>query len=89
MCSSDLSLQISLERNPSNLLYIFLLDVNFENTIVELHVLYVLNTHVKFHLNRMLFTIQSMNLFFMHNFRLQKLEILAFVDELAISLLSS
>ena len=63
--------------------------MNLENIIVELHVLYVLNTHVKFHSNRMLFTIQSMNLFFMHNFRLQKLEILAFVDELAISLLSS
>ena len=47
----------------------------FENLIIELHVLYVLKTHVKFHFNRMLFIIQSINLFFMYNFRLQKLEI--------------
>ena len=47
----------------------------FENLIVELHVFYILNTHVKFHANRMLFTIWFINLFFMNNFRLQKLEI--------------
>ena len=28
--------------------------------------------HIKFHSNRMLFTIQSINLFFIHNFRSQK-----------------
>ena len=35
----------------------------FENLIVELHALYVFNTHVKFRDNRMLFIIQSINLF--------------------------
>ena len=47
----------------------------FENLTVELYVLYVFKTHIKFHFNKILFTIQSMNLFFMYNFRLQKLKI--------------
>ena len=42
-------LQTSLERNPSNASYIFLLDMNFENLTIVLHVLYVLNTYVIFH----------------------------------------
>ena len=49
--------------------------MNFENLTVRLHVLYILNTHVKFRSNRMLFTIRSINLFFIYNFRSQKLEI--------------
>ena len=68
------SLQISLERNSLNLSYIFLLNVNFENLTVELHNLYVLNLYVKFHSNQILFTIQSINLFFVHNFLLQNLK---------------
>ena len=47
----------------------------FENLIVVLYVFYIFKTHVKFHVNWMLFTIQLINLFFMHNFILQKLEI--------------
>ena len=73
------SLQTSLERNLLNLSYIYFLGVNFENLTVKFHVPYVLNMHVKFRSNRILFTIWSMNLFFIHNFRLQKLEILIFV----------
>ena len=42
----------------------------FKNLTIALHVLYVLNIHVKFCVNWMLFTIQSINLFFMHNFKL-------------------
>ena len=48
--------------------------MNFENLTVRLHVLYILNTHVKFRSNRMLFT-RSINLFFIHNFKPQKFEI--------------
>ena len=70
------SLQTSLERNFLNSLFILLLDVNFENlTVGLLHILYVLNIHVKFHSIWMLFIILSINLFFMHKFRLQKLKI--------------
>jgi len=47
----------------------------FENIIVELHTFYVCNTHVKFYVNWILFTIWSLNLFFMHNFKLQIFEI--------------
>ena len=51
------SLQTGLERNLSNFSYIFLLDVNFENLTVGLHVLYVLNMHITFCLNTISFTI--------------------------------
>ena len=68
------TLRTSLKKNPSNFIYIFLLDINFENLTIRLHVLYILNTHVKFRSNRMLFT-RSINLFFIHNFKPQKFEI--------------
>ena len=45
-----------------------------KNLIVKLHILYVFNTHVKFRVNKILFTILSIT-FFMDNFRLTKLEI--------------
>ena len=54
-----------------------------------MYVLYVLNTHVKFPSNRMLFTIQLINLFFVHNFRPKKLEIKYLIDNIAIDFLSS
>ena len=69
------SLQTNFERNSLNYTYIFLLNVNFENSIVRLYVLYILNVYMKFHLNRILFTIQSMNLFFINNFLSKKIEI--------------
>ena len=75
---NKVSLQISLERNFSNLLYISFFSVNFKNLINESHVPCVLNIHIKFHLNQMLFTIRSINLFFIYNFRSQKCEILTF-----------
>ena len=40
-----------------------------------LHVFYILNTHVKFCDNRILFTIWCINLFLIRNFKLQKLAI--------------
>ena len=36
---NKISLQISLERNPTNSSYIFVLNVNFENLTVRLYVL--------------------------------------------------
>ena len=51
------SLQTSLERNLSNIADNFLLDVKFVNLIVVFHVLYILNMQVKFHSNRILFSI--------------------------------
>ena len=51
------SKKTSFERNFSNLSYISFLGVNFENLTVKFHVPYVLNMHIKFHSNRILFTI--------------------------------
>ena len=45
----------------------------FENLTVRLHVLYTLNTYVKFCDYQILFTILFIRLYFMHNFKLQKL----------------
>ena len=65
---NKVSLQTILEKNFSNLLYISFLRVNFENLIDESHVPYVLNMHINFRSNRMLFTIQLINLFFYTQF---------------------
>ena len=46
--------------------------IYFGNLFVGVPILYV---HNKFHVNQMLFIIQSINLFLMHNFILQKLKI--------------
>ena len=54
-----------------------------------MHVLYVLNTYVKFRINRILFTIRFINLFFMHNIRLQNFEFKYLIDDIAINLGSS
>ena len=51
------------------------MGVNFENITIRLYVFYVLNMHDKFRLNQMLFTIRSIKLLFVHNFRPTKLEI--------------
>ena len=50
------------------------MTTNFEILIVGLlHVIYILNTHVKFCANCIYYSIHKP--FFMHNFRLQELEI--------------
>ena len=57
MKMNKVSLQTSLEGNSSNFSYISFLSVNFENLTVEFHVSYVLNIHIKFGSNWILFTI--------------------------------
>ena len=47
----------------------------FKNLTTELHVLYTLNTRVKFCVNQILFTIWSIRLYIMYNFKLQKFTI--------------
>ena len=44
------------------------MTVYFENLTVVFHFLYVLKTYIKFHFNQILFTIWSINLFFIYNF---------------------
>ena len=73
MKMNKVSFQTSLEGNSSNFSYISFLSVNFENLTIEFHVPYI-----KFCSNQILFTIWSINLFFIYNFRLQKLEIIIY-----------
>ena len=42
------------------------ITIYFENIIVKLHVLYMLNTHVKFCVNQILFTILSISLYLIY-----------------------
>ena len=57
--------------SPNN----YLLKSYFENLIIKLQALYVLNMHFENHVDQILFTIWSINTFFMQNYKLQKLEI--------------
>ena len=44
----NVSLQVSLKKNPSNFIYIFLLDINFENLTFRLHALITSSILTKF-----------------------------------------
>ena len=68
--------------SSNNLLW----NLYFENLIIELHVLYVLSIHANFYINWMLFTIRSVNSFFMHYFKLQKFEFKQLIDDMVINL---
>ena len=76
---NKVSLQTSMKRNFSNFSYFSFFGVNFEHLIVEFYVPYILKMHIKFCSNWTLFIIRLINLFFIHNFILQKFEILTFV----------
>ena len=52
----------------------------FKNLTVKLHVLYILKTHVKFHVNQILF------INFMYNFRLQNSKYKHLIDDIVIDL---
>ena len=54
---NKVSLQTSFEKNSLNFSYISFLGVNFDNLTVEFHVSHVLNIHIKFRSNQILFTI--------------------------------
>ena len=61
------------------------MTTNFENLTVELHFLYVLNTHVKFS-TRILFTIRSINLFLCIILDYEKLKFKYLIDDIAIDI---
>ena len=67
----------------------FFLDVNFENLTIELRVIYILNTHVKFCLNWMLFTIQLINLFLFINLDDKNIKFKHLIDVITIYLWTS
>ena len=49
----------------------FNFTIYFENLTNILNIFYVINANTKFRANQMLFTIQYIKLFLMHNFKLQ------------------
>jgi len=58
------------------------MTIYFGNFNIGLHnILYI---YVKFHVNRMLFTIQSTKVFFMHNHRCQNLKFKHLIDNITI-----
>ena len=59
----------------------------FENLTIELHVLYILNTHVKFLVNWMLFTISSINLFLYIILNYKNLKFKYLIDDIDIDIL--
>jgi len=60
------------------------LNVNFENLTIGMHFLYVFNIPFKFYLNRMLFTIQLVNLFFMIILNYKNLKFKHLIDDIVI-----
>ena len=69
-------LQLPLKKNNITIYFEKLRKINitihFEKLSIELHVFYDLNTYAKFCGNRILSTIGSINLYFMHNLKIQK-----------------
>ena len=58
----------------------------FENLTIGLHVLYILNTHVKIRVNWMLFTISSINLFLYIILNYKNLKFKYLIDDIVIDL---
>ena len=56
---NKVSIQTSLERNPTNSSYIFILSVNFENLTVRLHDLITSKMLTKFKENQRSITMSS------------------------------
>ena len=56
---NKVSIQTSLERNPTNSSYIFILSVNFENPTVKLHILITSKMLTKFQENQRSITMSS------------------------------
>ena len=65
--------KLSYKRIQLSLIKQINITTYFENLIIKLQDLYVFKTHI--HVNRILFTILSINLYFIYNFILQKFEI--------------
>ena len=73
--SYKIGCNLKLQPKATTLLNIINIIIYFENLIIGLHFPYALNTYVKFCDNQILFTIWFIRLYFMHNFKLQRLAI--------------
>ena len=73
--------KIQLQTPTKKLTRLYILKLN---VTIGMHFFFFLNSS-----NRIIFTIQSINLFFIHNLRLYKLEIKYLIDDMAIVFLFS
>ena len=80
-----MSLKTSLERKFSNFSYISFLGLNFKNLTVEFHFPYILNMHIKFCLNQILFNIRSINIFLYIILYHRNLKFYQLFDDIAIN----
>ena len=74
---------------PSKLviyLFIKILNLKFKNLIIKLYVLYRLNIHIKFNINKILFNIQSTNLFLFVIFYYKNLKLKYVIDDIVIDI---
>ena len=74
---------------PSKLviyLFIKILNLKFKNLIIKLYVLYRLNIHIKFNINKILFNIQSINLFLFVIFYYKNLKLKYVIDDIVINI---
>ena len=74
---------------PSKLvtyLFIKILNLKFKNLIIKLYVIYRLNIHIKFNINKILFNIQSTNLFLFVIFYYKNLKLKYVIDDIVINI---
>ena len=62
------------------------MNTYFENLIIRLTACLYIFTRFKFRVNQILFNIQSINLIFMHNFKLKNLKLKYLIDNIIIDL---
>ena len=67
-------------------LFIKILNLKFKNLIIKLYVLYRLNIHIKFNINKILFNIQSTNLFLFVIFYYKNLKLKYVIDDIIIDI---
>ena len=60
----------------------------FKNLTTKLHVIYVFNTHIKYHANQMSFIIRFIILICIHNLKYKNLKFKYLIDERAMDLWS-
>lgn len=74
---------------PSKLvtyLFIKILNLIFKKLIIKLYVLYRFNIHIKFNINKIIFNIQSTNLFLFVIFYYKNLKLKYVIDDIIIDI---
>ena len=81
--------KIQLQTPTKKLTRLYILKLNVTIGMHFFFFFFFFNMHAKFRSNRIIFTIRSINLFYIHDLRLYKLEIKYLIDDMAIDFLFS